>query len=301
MQEGKLAAVELDEIIAAAKLFDFKLAADPEFNKVTRLRAIAEVLARHNDEAALEQFVDQPVRGLRTIAADRCRNGTQWRQAAGWYHKEFALSTALPKVGEIPSPDPQAAMQEGYCLWRAGDKQAGEKLMEKADLLALGDLQVREGFAAFFEDVGQGDRAARERQFSQNISTDLDYGQHREYIMGRAMEAKDYSQLAVLRERARLAFLEPHVFVSEIAGFPWLLCQCSRARMLQAAMRRDARAVLAEMDVAEKTLPLDSDDVAAVVHELEKSGDGKTADQLFDKAWQARQRCCRPGRSRWTI
>jgi tetratricopeptide (TPR) repeat protein len=185
----------------------------------SRLRAIAELLARKHEwklareyfarEAALEAKIPADTTILSTAEqprqvepliriADMFAEAGEWRNAATAYHRAWEIS----QTNSVP------LYLEGRALVEAGDKQAGQKLIDRAAMLPLSQGEPRQRLAEALQQRGLEHEAREQWELILRIgSENLQRGQNdwavqeAARVVGNAVEKSDPARAAMLWQR----------------------------------------------------------------------------------------------------
>jgi tetratricopeptide (TPR) repeat protein len=262
--------------------------ARPPGEQVTWLQTLGETWLLHGkpaeSQAALEKAAEIGVTAdvalqLGSLASKRLA----WEKAAEWH----------AKAGAKDPQSPLGLYLEGYALKQAGQLAAGQKKVDLATLLPLGDGIKRRLLAIGLEQHGLSEEARLEWQRLMRVGPVNDWAVNEAAKnLGNALSGKDDLQTAELWQRPLLSALKANTMLTEVEGYLKLghLIHKVRGRALLAAGKPDE--AMAELRLAaaavpgEITLPLD---MAAKLEEADRRAD---ADELFNGTFRVNLKSC---------
>jgi tetratricopeptide (TPR) repeat protein len=176
----------------------------------------------------------------------------------------------------------------GLALTKAGKEAEGKKQMDLSHWLPLGDDEARNRLATAMLARGQAEGSRRENELLLRTSTPKSYpaGDALRRTALEAMAKKEFLKAADGHEKAMLRCLRADInFVQKgsYVGVPAHVHRLRARGLLEAGKLDEARR---EMAAGEALLPGDIDPTVLVVTGLEKRGQAKEAQEVFDKALQ---------------
>lgn len=190
-------------------------------------------------------------------------------------------------------PDqPLLMFLSGKALVKAGDAKEGNRRIELAHWVALGQERVRGKFLDELNRRGEGTAAKREIDLVLRGCWFRDhyYGNVLNQVSQAAALVRDFATAEKSRQRSLLVILKtPNIYFVETSAYMTvphdLLVHRARGRL--AAGKVDEAVALAREVLA--VTPGHTDIVSGMVPELERLGKKAEADELFGKAWSAYQ------------
>jgi tetratricopeptide (TPR) repeat protein len=216
----------------------------------------------------------------------------QWESAAQRYAQ---ASVKKPQ-------DPLPLYLRGQVLLRAGKETEGNRLLEMARLLPLGNEGVRYTFAEALARRGQAEAARREYDLLLKTGTPGSFilGQVLRQAANDAVARKDYLKGAELHERALLRCLDPNIRFVESSAYLAVPHALHRYRALGLAAAKRFDEARRELDLCQAVLPGEVEVPVALVPVLEKHGRKKDADDVFRRCFTFQELLCRDyPRSAW--
>jgi predicted Zn-dependent protease len=291
---GKLDAKELASLLqameAAAK-DPMPKENEPPFNAWQWLQAAAEAALLARDEATAFGLFDKAIAAGPQAPQPLQRKGDllaarkEWEKAAEAYEQVWARNRN----------EPLPLFLRGWALAKAGKEAEGKKLMEQSHWVLLGDDYTRAQFAKTLAQRGHFAAARREREILLHTCTPGTFhaGEVQRQMAVEAVSRKDYLQGAALHEHAMLRCLRMNVnFIESAAyvGVPGFIERLKARGYVQAGKLTEAREAI---DTCQKLLPGNIDLAVHVVPELEKQGQKKDADNLFDRSFAFQAGLCK--------
>jgi tetratricopeptide (TPR) repeat protein len=280
---GKTDVKLLTEMIRKGEVTDKELR-DEDADRLRQALAEAALAAKQEPlaRACLEKATTP---GALTRLGDLLAEHKEWEQAAAHYRQAW----------ERGRHDPLPLFLSGWALVKAGRGKDGERRMEQAHWLPLGDEVARSGFALALSRRGHAEASRRENDLVLRVSRPGSfYAGEALYRAGLDPAArKDWFKLALANEHGLLRCLHATVSFVQPTGYLRVpaLTHAQRARgYLAAGQLREARR---EMDLCRAALPGTTDLPILLVPELEKRGRKKEADELYQEAAAVYDRLCR--------
>jgi tetratricopeptide (TPR) repeat protein len=255
-----------------------------------RLLAAAEIYLLYGQEEKGRNYLEKaasimPMPRVLIRLGDFQADHKQWGQAAESYHKAWEAD----RERSLP------LFLHGWALQQAGKEQEGQKAIDLAHLLPLGDEAVRDAFAAALSKRGLTEGARRERELickvgrvaSHHVSNAL-----RASVV-EALGRKDYLKAADLQEQAMTRVLDSCIHFQESSAYVLVPYQVHlwRARGLLAAGKVDE--ALEEAKRCRTILPGGIDVAISLVPGLDRCGRQKDADALFEDLLAVHEQHCR--------
>jgi tetratricopeptide (TPR) repeat protein len=285
--DGKTAAKDLDVLLDDAE--EFALKHEPAEREQWLLVLADTSVAAKLDTAArkyLEEAAAVPGPHPQALLrlGDFLTGKKLWEQAADRYGQAW----------EKDRRQPLPLYLKGWALSQGGTGPAGQKLMELAHWIPLGDDALRQEFADALVKRGQGQAAGRERDLLFRTCRPASYyaGEALRDVAMDALAHKDYLKAADCQDRALLRCFNPNTeFIEQQAylGVPHYIHRL-RARDLAAAGKLDE--ARKEITFCQAILPGNVDLPIQLVPELEKGGLKKDADDVFNRALAVNQKVC---------
>jgi tetratricopeptide (TPR) repeat protein len=280
----------------------------------------------HNGKVPLDELTDLaenlgPARshesGLTTLVVDRLLAGGKTDQAAAYLRDAAEASPTGEehvRLGELAADQknwPEAARDfrlawdkdptravplyfQGWALSQGPDAAQGRQLMDRAELLPLGDETERYALALAMDQHGLSEGATRQRQWI------IDNGVIGSRTANRAAagaavaawDRGDYPATARFAERAMIDLPRPELGIDEAALYLQATALVARARAMVALTGPDLPAALALIDQCRDLSADEIDVVIAAVPILRKMGKGSEADALLAKAAAPLEAAC---------
>jgi tetratricopeptide (TPR) repeat protein len=251
-----------------------------------RYTQCAQILLRHGrfDEAkgSMEEWTkvnDEPRPEM--MLAEYLEKKDRWAEAAALYAKAFE------RTGK-----PVAAMLQGVALVKAGKKAEGERLVDLANLMFLGDDDGRAWAADLLEERGWNDAAAAQnalilRTCSVRSMCLLNVGCNGAYYS--ALAKKEYSRAARAVEVGRLQMMNGNGLAgfTSMTGYLHVSLRAHFPLMKGAIEKGEWDKAAAEAGACLRTYPLETNVLMEIVPALDKAGKKDLADKVFAPAWDA--------------
>jgi tetratricopeptide (TPR) repeat protein len=282
--EGKAAGQDVEKLLA-----DGESAARAKNNaeEIDRwVLALADTALLYKKEDAAIGLLDKTkTAGTLQRLGDLYADKKQWDKAAEQYKAAW----------EKDKHQPLSLYLYGLALEKAGKAAEGKKQMDLAHWLPLGDDEARNRLAAALLARGQGEASRRENELLLRTSPPTSYpaGDALRRTALDAMGKKEYLKAADGHEKAMLRCLRTYInFVQKgsYVGVPAHVHRLRARGLLEAGKLDEARREMAE---AEALLPGDIAPTALVVTGLEKRGQAKEAQEVFDKALALYEKLCK--------
>jgi tetratricopeptide (TPR) repeat protein len=282
--EGKAAEKDVEKLLA-----DGESAARAKNNaeEIDRwVLALADTALLYKKEDAAVGLLDKTkTAGTLQRLGDVYADKKQWDKAAEQYKAAW----------EKDKHQPLSLYLYGLALEKAGKAAEGKKQMDLAHWLPLGDDEARNRLAAALLARGQGAASRRENELLLRTSPPTSYpaGDALRRTALDAMGKKEFLKAADGHEKAMLRCLRTYInFVQKgsYVGVPAHVHRLRARGLLEAGKLDEARKEVAE---AEALLPGDIDPTVLVVTGLEKRGQAKEAQEVFDKALALYEKLCK--------
>jgi tetratricopeptide (TPR) repeat protein len=275
------------------------------YKGLSRLRGIAELLALKGDhklareyfakEAALTAkivvdatlpFSAEHPRHVKPLTriADMFAAAGEWRSAAAAYHKAWEAS----KTNAAP------LYLEGRSLVLAGDKQAGQKLIDRAVMLPLSHGEPRQQLAKALQERGLQREALEQWELLLRVGSETlqrgpnDWAVHEAArVVGNSVEDSDPGRAAMLWERC---LVRPGGG-RDAESYADIANQIHKLRAV--ALLEDGHTAEAEQEIelARVAMPGDTDLVERVWPKL-SAANKAAAEKLFDRVYRSVQQVC---------
>jgi tetratricopeptide (TPR) repeat protein len=208
----------------------------------------------------------------------------QWQEAGGYYQRAWEKNKA----------EPLPLYLRGWALAQAGSKEEGQKLMDRAGWLPLGNEAVRYQLATDLARRGHTAAARRQRELLQQVSRPGSYyaGEALRQLGFDALDQKDYLKAADYHERAMLRCLQPEVSFVEHAAWVGVPYQVHRQRALGLLLAGRTDEAVKEIKLCQVLMPGVVDLPITLMPELEQRDRQKEADALFAGAFEAHEKWC---------
>jgi tetratricopeptide (TPR) repeat protein len=209
----------------------------------------------------------------------------EWGAAAGHYGKAWQKDPAQPELLAL----------RGWVLLQAGRTREGERLLERARWLALGDEKKCYDLAELLVKLGRPAEARRQREVNLHLSLVGSWylGNALDKVAGDVERRKDYGATADLEELALLTMIHRGFFFADDRSF---VRAPHRVHFLRARGLWDSGKVepaLAELRLCQRLLPGNLSMPLFFVPALEKAGRQKEADEIFGRVFAAYDGPCR--------
>ena len=214
--------------------------------------------------------------------ADLFAEDKEWRSAAEAYHKAWEVS----KTNAAP------LYLEGHALVQAGDKTAGQKLIDRAVLLPLSHGEPRQRLAEALAERGLEREAMEQWELILRIgSENLQRGpndwavQEANRIVGNFVENSDPGRTARLWQRC---LVQPGGG-RDTVGYADIANQIHKCRAIDLLERGRTEPALREIELARTGRPGDTDLVERVWPKLHTAETKAAAENLFDEVSRAHE------------
>ncbi len=261
----------------------------PELAQGSGPLQLAEVAVLAGEDTLAESFFKKATEAPTPVPAlrygDWLGSKKRWKEAAEIY------ALAYDKERKAPLP----LYLQGWALLQAGQKKEGQRLIDQAHWLPLGDDRLRSYFASDLARRDHLEDARKERALLMRTCPLRSYyaGEAQRQNSLEANARGDYLEVARGHEQAILrclhptvSFLDPSAFI----GVPHYIHR-QRARGLVAAGKVDE--AKAEIERCLTLLPAQVDLAINLVPALEKAGDKKAADDLFQRVLTVKEQLCK--------
>jgi hypothetical protein len=183
----------------------------------------------------------------------------------------------------------------GQALAKNGRAADGKKMMDLAHWLPLGDETARHMFAVALTQRGLAEASRSENDLLVRISQPGQYyaGEAQRRMALDALAKKDYLKAADGHEKAMLRCLKTYISFLQKGAYVGVPTHVHRLRargLLEAGKPEDARK---EITAAQALLPGDVDLAILLVPVLEKRGEKKEANDIYDKSLAVYDKMCK--------
>jgi hypothetical protein len=185
---------------------------------------------------------------------------------------------------------------QGYALVQAGQTDRGKALIQKAEILPLGDPMARYQFAAELEAAGLTDVAEQQRDFALRTGGDfydIGFCVIDDFRKDTAIDRRQWHAAADDLDRLCLMSLSTEV---EWRPPSRMLITAANAHLMKACDAREHRDFATmdrELQMYQQYLPASADMVLEMVPALDAIGDHARADALFNAVYQKLNDICR--------
>jgi tetratricopeptide (TPR) repeat protein len=285
LMDGKADAAEVRELLEREANRKWKEPPRPEDVAAERL-ALAEIalaagLGKEGEE--LLTRADTAAAWLRL--GDRRAEGKEWDQAAAAYRRSWEKEPSRP----LP------LFLHGQALLRAGRPKEGNKAVEDAHWIALGDDELRHRFAVELVQRGHDQEARRENDLLLRVAEPGEFhaGEAFRRNAHAALKRGDYRTAADAQERSMLFVLRPHIFFLSKGAYVLVPALVTSLRAQELVAAGKVPEALALVERYREMMPNGLEAATGLVPQLEKAGQTKEADALFDATLKAQLRLAR--------
>jgi tetratricopeptide (TPR) repeat protein len=248
----------------------------------------------------LKYFDQSPPSGMALRIADLFKEAKNWNEATRFYRRAWEVDPS--------SAGPAALFLHGYALKQAGYKDQGEKPMQRASMIPLGDVAARSRLAKMLHERGLKEEAARQWDMI------LQLGSHSAWEGGQATAVMDASRLTGDRlavsdperaadhwQRMALYQLKSNYFMLETTGYAHSMFLIHKSRARGLLKRGKVEEALREVWLCHAAAPGDTTAAIDLVPLLDKAGRKDEADKLFSTIYLIDEEVCRlfPGASEY--
>jgi tetratricopeptide (TPR) repeat protein len=208
----------------------------------------------------------------------------KWDEAANLYRRAW----------EAAPEQPLSLYLAGRAQLRAGQEDAGRKLIEQAHLLPLGDDEVRIEFAQALSRRGEREDARREYELVTRLSEAGGFlvGEALRQAAFAAAANKEWTAAAAGQEKAMLRCLRASIsfqYASAYVSLPALVHRMRASAALAAGNMEETRREIALCQAAQ---PGNVETAIALVPELQRKGHAKDAAELFEHTLAPWEKVC---------
>jgi Flp pilus assembly protein TadD len=178
---------------------------------------------------------------------------------------------------------------QGYALKAAGQTEAGETAMRKAELIPLGDPWARWRFAFFLDAAGLTDAANHERSFGLRTGGDFDEVGLSEIWNTQAENAlttKRWHDAAAALDRLCLINLSSAASWTDPVRFLTIPALAHLCKAREARDHGDLPTALRELQIYQQYFPFSSDVAIEWTPALDALGEHAKADELFNTTYE---------------
>jgi len=254
------------------------------------LTALGETCMAHGKRPLAQAYFEKAAEAAPSVESllrlgDMAAEDGRWTQAAQWYGKAWDRDHA--HAG--------ALYLQGWALTKTGQKAEGQKLMEAARLLPLGNAETRYYLADDLHQRGLTEEEETARQWELTVRT----GELQSWPviqaaekLGNQLAGKDDLQAAAYWRWPLLRCLRSSTTVLGVAGYLHAAHKIHkvRARGLLAAGKIDQ--AVDEIRLSHAAMPGEVGLALELVPRLEQAGRKEVADELFDAVHAVNARVC---------
>ncbi|MEK6237555.1 MAG: hypothetical protein N2C14_22850, partial [Planctomycetales bacterium] len=178
---------------------------------------------------------------------------------------------------------------QGRSLVRGGDAKEGERLVKLAESLVLGDDAERHALVSALDDRGLSEDADRQREFIIRTGgfNSWQMNNARMHLGNRGHDSKNFQQAADYYERYMLGVLRTSSAFMRSTAYLVLPQAVYRAKAQASLKKGDVENAMKFARQSASYLPEDSKLPLEIVPELDRLGQTKEADELFELTYQA--------------
>jgi hypothetical protein len=297
LMEGKASAPDIDNLMHAARN---ELPNARPFDVAEQWRALGEAAVRAKQEAkAAECFRKSDTIAAAIRLGDLEAGHKRWARAAALYRLAYRLGIKHREAGRGRFEEGEEGRLElalflhGHALVQAGQVAEGQRRMEQAHLLPLGDGEPRYDLMRALLRRGHTEAARREQELLRRVGEAV-LLEPNSYYTGEGLRAaaldasarKDWLKAADGFEQSFLRVLHPDMNFSRAVAYITVPAHSFRLRAEGLAAAGKLDDACHEAGRAQAIMPGHIDLAAHLVPVFESRGKKKEAAELFRSAWQ---------------